>query len=303
MQQYIFQLMTFTFFLIQPAKAQQPFQQLDSLKNEKTKVYYSAGYSKRAATIKNRVDKAMVFYQKMLEFTPEVTLLVLSADDWKKYTPLPVVYGMPHFNAGNKTLVVAAADNPFWKSFIPPVDQLPEELREKIQGAYKTADDHLSMQPFFDLLALHEVGHAFHTQAGLTMQRNWMGELFVNILLHTYIAEKEPEALPALTVFPQMVVTGGIAGFKFTSLKDVHERYDEIASKYPNNYGWYQCRWHAASATIYNIGGKLVGRKVWDALKGEKENLTDDQLLLFLETAADKTVAAVMRNWEKETRK
>jgi hypothetical protein len=133
------------------------------------------------------------------------------------------------------------------------------------------------------------------------MQRNWMGELFVNILLHTYIAEKEPEALSALTIFPQMVIAGGCKEFKYTSLNDVHERYDEIGQQFPKNYGWYQCRWHASAAGIYNGGGKLVGRKLWDALKSKKEILTDGQLAAFLENAADKGVADVMRNWDKDT--
>ena len=57
------------------------------------------------------------------------------------------------------------------------------------------------------LLALHELGHAFHQQGGLKMHRNWMGELFCNILLHTYIAENEPEQLPALTVLPKTEVS------------------------------------------------------------------------------------------------
>ena len=301
MKHYIFQLMVFAFFLVKPAKAQQLFQQLDSIKNEATKVYYSAGYGQRAASIKKRVDKAMIYYKQMLAFTPTVTLLVLNAADWTKYSSLPVVYGMPHYNPQNKTLVVAAADNPFWKSFIPPVDQLPKQLSEKINANYKTADGSLSMQAFFDLLAIHELGHAFHMQGGLTMQRNWMGELFVNILLHTYIAENEPEALPALTIFPQMVVAGGSKEFTYTSLKDVHERYDEIGGKYPKNYGWYQCRWHAAAARIYRVAGKQVGTKLWYALKNKKEILTDEQLVVFLQKAADKSVADVIRNWDKDT--
>jgi hypothetical protein len=300
MQQYIFQFMVFAFFLVHPAKAQ-PFNQLDSLKDHTARVYYSSGHQQRAATIIKRVDKAMAYYKQLLAFEPSITLLVLSTGDWTKYTTLPVVYGMPHYNPGNKTLVVAAEDNPFWKGFIPPVDQLPKDLREKIEAAYKKEDGGLSMQPFFDLLAIHELGHAFHVQAGLTMQRNWMGELFVNILLHTYIAEKEQKALPALTVFPQMVIAGGSKEFKYTGLKDVHERYDEIGQHYPKNYGWYQCRWHAAAAVIYNTGGKLVGRKLWDALKSKREILTDEQLAAFLENAADKTVADLMRNWDKDT--
>jgi hypothetical protein len=179
---------------------------------------------------------------------------------------------------------------------------LPADLRGKVEAAYRDKQGNLSMQPFFDLLAIHELGHAFHMQAALTMQRKWMGELFVNILLHTFIAENEPGALPALTVFPQMVIAGGSAGFKFTTLADVHEKYGEIGQHHPRNYGWYQCRWHAAAAGIYDTGGKMVGRKLWDALKSKKEILTDDQLVGFLEKTADKTVADVMRNWDRDTR-
>ena len=60
MKQYIFQLMVFAFFLVKPAKAQQPFQQLDSIKNQATKVYYSAGYGQRAAAIKKRADATTI---------------------------------------------------------------------------------------------------------------------------------------------------------------------------------------------------------------------------------------------------
>ena len=297
MKQYIFQFMLF--FFIANTSTAQPFSQLDSLKDHAVKLYYSKGHQQRTEAIAKRVDKAMAYYTQMLGSKPSVTLLVLSAAEWNKYTSL-AVYGMPHYK-GDSILVVAAEDNPFWKSFIPPVEQLPKDLRMQVESVYRDKQGNLSMKPFFDLLAIHELGHAFHMQGRLTMQRKWMGELFVNILLHTYIAENEPEALPALTIFPQMVIAGGSKEFKYSILKDVHERYDEIGQQYPKNYGWYQCRWHAAAAGIYNTGGKLVGRKLWDALKNKKDILTDEQLVAFLETAADKSVADVMRNWERDT--
>ncbi|MEO6539614.1 MAG: hypothetical protein ABIN74_01440 [Ferruginibacter sp.] len=296
MKQYIFQFIVVASLLVQPAKAQQ-FNQLDSLKDNTFKVYYSAGHQQRTAAIAKRVDNAMSYYTRMMGLNPSITLLILDTADWRKYAP-SAVYGMPHYKS-DKILVVAAEDNPFWKSFIPPVDQLPKDLRMQVESAYRDKQGKLSMQPFFDLLAIHELGHAFHLQGGLNMQRNWMGELFVNILLHTYIAENEPGLLPALTIFPQMVIAGGSAGLKYTSLNDVHEKYNEIGQHYPKNYGWYQCRWHAAAAGIYDAGGKLVGRKLWDTLKNQKEKLTDEQLLVLLE-AADKTVADVMRNWDRD---
>jgi hypothetical protein len=206
---------------------------------------------------------------------------------------------MPHYNDA-QTLIVAAEDNPFWKSFIPPLNQLPAELRTQIETTYRNSKGEISMEAFFDLLALHELGHAFHQQGGLKMHRNWMGELFCNILLHTYIAENEPEQLPALTVFPNMVIAGGTKEFKYTALQDVEERYEEIGKYHAKNYGWYQSRWHHSAANIYDAGGKELVTKLWKVLQHQKASLTNEELLLFLDKADVKPVGDVMRYWERD---
>ncbi|MBI1344569.1 MAG: hypothetical protein GC171_16735 [Terrimonas sp.] len=278
----------------------QPIDGLPQLKDHSFPVYYSAGHQQRAESIALRIEKAISYHQELLGFKPVVTLLVLNEADWQQYTTEPVVYGMPHYIEKAERLVVAAEDNAFWKSFLPPTDQLPENLRQSIQATYRGKDGQLTMQPFFDLLAIHELGHAFHMQGELTMQRNWMGELFSNILLHTYIAEKEPESLPALTIFPQMVIAAGTGGYPFTSLQDIQERYSEIARSYPRNYGWYQCRWHSAAAGIYDAGGKKVLRKLWNALKTKKEILNDGELVAYLRKKADKSIAGMVENWERD---
>ncbi|MBK8417042.1 MAG: hypothetical protein IPL22_22520 [Bacteroidetes bacterium] len=60
-----------------------------------------------------RCDNVISFYKSLVNFEPTVTLLVLSPDDWSKYTKFPV-YGMPHYNDA-KTLIVASEDNDFGK--------------------------------------------------------------------------------------------------------------------------------------------------------------------------------------------
>lgn len=270
---------------------------LKELKNHKTKVYFSEGNDERAKIIAVRCDNAINYFNGIINFTPDVTLLILNQEDWWKFTNFPV-YGMPHYN-DNKTLVIATEDNDFWKSFIPPLDKLPEELANKIRDAYTNKDGNVSMMAFFDLLALHELGHAFHFQADLQMQRFWMRELFANIFLHTYIAENEAEYLPALTVFPEMVVAGGTAEYKYTSLTDLEERYEEIGQKYPNNYGWYQSRWHSAAKDIYDAGDVDVFVRLWTALKERREKLTDSELANFLKNNVHQSVADVMLNWDK----
>lgn len=102
------------------------------------------------------------------------------------------------------------------------------------------------------------------------MQRKWMQELFVNIILHTYVAEKEPQLLPALETFPNMVVGAGTAEYKFTSLADFERLYESMGMG-AKNYGWYQSKLHVAAKNIYNAGGPRVMKKLWVALKKHQE--------------------------------
>ncbi|MDN3725062.1 hypothetical protein QRD02_11760 [Aequorivita sp. SDUM287046] len=276
----------------------QKFDGLTPLENYKTKTYYSSGSKEAATAMAERCDRVLEFYKDILDFEPDVNLLVLSPEDWSKYTNFPV-YGMPHYN-DNKTLIVASEDNEFWKSFIPPVNSLPETLAQEIIATYKDANGTLSMKAFFDLLAIHELGHAFHIQGGLKMQRKWMGELFANILLHTYIAENEPELLPALTVFPKMVVSStDKASLKYTSLLELENNYEELGQKYPQNYGWYQCRWHIAAGKIYDEGGTLAIKKLWSALKTQQEPLDDAAFIKMLSENTHQCIADVPLKWDE----
>jgi len=273
----------------------QSYENLKHLTGTELQVYYSAGHEPRAKDVATRTQNAINFTTELVGFRPEVVLLVLDPEDWKKHTSFPV-YGMPHYT-DKKTLIIASSDNNFWKSFIPPVEQLPASLAEKIKNTYKSGDGNISMQPFFDLLAIHELGHAFHIQAGLTMQRKWMGELFCNILLHTFIEEREPHQLDALTVFPEMVVVSGATGYKFTTLSEFENNYNVIGQKHPKNYGWYQGRLHVAAKNIFGAGGKKVIVKLWKALRSTSDQINDNQLATLLKKKVHKSVADVFVKW------
>lgn len=285
------------FVSVQKASAQS-FENLYELEGHHTKTYYSEGSKEQAETMATRCDNVISFYKSLIDFEPTVTLLVLSPDDWSKYTNFPV-YGMPHYN-DSQTLIVASDDNDFWKSFIPPMDQLPSELAQQISTTYSDENDKLSMRGFFDLLAIHELGHAFHIQGGLTMQRKWMAELFSNIFLHNYIAEKEPELLPALTLFPKMVVSStNKQELKYTTLSELESNYGIIGQQFPKNYGWYQCRWHIAAGNIYDAGGVTAFRNLWQELKSQKEPLDDSAFAALLSSKVHQSVADVQIKWNE----
>ncbi|MFI5131847.1 MAG: hypothetical protein ACHQFX_17720, partial [Chitinophagales bacterium] len=269
MKSYFLFCSSMFFFFVSHSQA---YDKLNVLQGSGITTYFSKSYDQRAKQIATRIENVMTYYNGLITFKPSVSLLILSKADWSNYTKFPV-YGMPHYN-NDATLIVAAEDNEFWRSFLS-VKDLPEEVRKQVKQVYGLQDSSVSMQAFFDLLAIHELGHAFHGQGKLQIQRKWMGELFCNILLHTYIAEKEPGQLPALTLFPRIVVSGGIKNYKYTGLQELEEKYAEIGQQHPQNYGWYQCRWHAAAAAIYDTDGKAVFQRLWTTLQTQQVKLDD----------------------------
>ena len=261
--------------------------------------YYSPGHEERAKSIAVFMEKAGKYFQKELKFTPKATLYILAPQHWKDVAakPLQDVYGFPH-NIDTSRLAIAAEDNDFWRSFLPEVAKLSPPMAAQVAKAYRKPDGFYSMMPFFDLLALHEMGHSYTSQAGLKMQRHWMGELFVNIMLHTYVAEKQHELLPALETFPDMVVSAGTAEYKFTSLEDFEKLYETLGMG-PKNYGWYQSKLHSAAKDIYKAGGKTVLNKLWKSLKRHQEEMTDIEFANMLNKEVHPSVANVYVKWNQ----
>ena len=273
---------------------------LQEIKGFTQTVYYSPSCEQRAKEIAQFMEQAGSFFQQEIGFTPKTKMYILSPANWKDFAakPLQNVYGFPH-NVDQTHLVIAAEDNDFWRSFLPPISQLPPPIAAQVKNAYGKPDNSYSMMPFFDLLALHEMGHSYTSQAGLKMHRNWMSELFVNIMLHTYIAEQQPKLLPALETFPNMVVGGGTAEYKFTSLEDFEKLYATMGMG-AKNYGWYQCRLHAAAKEIYNAGGKVVLQKLWKALKNHQEKMSDEAFVSMLQEEVHQAVANVYSRWNNK---
>jgi hypothetical protein len=274
----------------------QTYEGLIDLPGYRQQVYYSPGNEARAREIAQRSNNATIYFESMLGFKPATKLFILAPQHWKEFATFPV-YGMPH-NLDSFRLAIATDENDFWRSFLPPVDGIPAQLAAQVKKAYGKPDSTYSMMPFFDLLALHELGHPYHEQGGLKMQRKWMQELFVNIMLHTYVAEKEPQLLPALETFPSMVVGAGTAEYKFTSLADFERLYEGLGMG-PKNYGWYQSKLHVAAKNIYNAGGPGVMKKLWVALKKHQEKIDNNEFVKMLKKEVHPSVANAYLKWNK----
>ncbi len=136
----------FLFLIITCSLQGQSFEKLSRLETTQTPTFFSEGANDQAQAMAASIDGALAFYNKHVGFEPNVTLLVLSPDDWGNYMNHPV-YGMPHYT-DSKTLVVASENNPFWKGFLPPLEKLPNKLAEKIRSTYTEKEGNLNLQLF-----------------------------------------------------------------------------------------------------------------------------------------------------------
>lgn len=275
----------------------QTYDGLQKLGNISQNVYFSENAKERAVKISTHVAKAETYFQKQFNVKPSYTLLVLSPTDWKKHAHPQAIYGIPHYLPDGR-LVVASENNDFWKRNAAPVDKLPQELAEKMKATYTDKNGEINLTNAFDLLAIHELGHAFQSAAKMLGQRNWLNELLCNILLHTYLADNNPKQLPYITVFTKTAVSSfPTQRLKFTKLEDFEANYNEIAKNFPDNYGWYQCRFHVMAGDIYDAGGASSMKKIWSMLLSQKQKLNDEELLKLLNT--DAALQKAIANWNQ----
>lgn len=245
-------------------------------------VLVSAGSEVRGRVIADRCKSALAFAAASLDAKPPIRLLVLSEEDWKQHAGYPV-YGMPHFT-GNDTLVVAASAAPFWRATMPSA---PETL-PALKAAY---GETLDPRPFFDLLVVHELAHVIQTHAARVMPRRWLNELFCNVFLHAYVAEKEPAILPALEALPRARVSLGSGSLEHTTLAAFDSVYTRMP---PSNYAWYQTQLHVAAKRIYDSAGTAAVRDLW-RLGGQKTSESETVLGQLHETQA--ALARIIEDW------
>ncbi len=71
-----------------------------------------------------------------------------------------------------------------------------------LKQTYADSEGHLHLRRFFDLLAAHELAHAFEDQDGAIFPTRWLQEFFSNLALHAFTAKTRPSALANLTTRP-----------------------------------------------------------------------------------------------------
>lgn len=275
----------------------QEFEGLHHMLVGKTDVYYSDLEEVSAQFTGEITDGANAFFHQFLEpLDVEYKVLVLSKKDWPSFTNPNLIYGMPHFTPDGKTLIVAAEDNAFWTMQLPDFASLQAPFNSLMPMVYNFNGEK-SARYFFDLLAIHELGHAWQGKAELNAQRLWMMELLGNVMLHTYIAEERGEFLQALEVLPMYWSNQDEDVYAYTSLAQFESDYYKIGLESPRNYAWYQYRFHNAARILFNEGGPELLQNLWAFLRKQPTKLSDEELLEKLTNEVHPYFETLINEW------
>jgi hypothetical protein len=160
---------------------------------------------------------------------------------------------------------------------VAPADQ-PELAR-----VYGRGEGAIRLGPFFDLVAVHEVAHVFH-EGSQHFPRLWLQELFANLCLHSWVAERSPESLPILLTLPRLGAKAAPEAFAYRTRDDFERLYSAVGGP---NYVWFQFRLQLEAAALYDRAGAAALTRLFEAFR-----LDDAALARRLDEAVDPGLAA-----------
>jgi hypothetical protein len=240
--------------------------------------FASEGLEARAGLIGRIAADSHAYIANLLGFRPEAQVLVLSEADWPGRTDA-AAYGLP--NASNGTLVVAGTEAQLWGELTEMVADADQTELARIYGT--GADGAIELGPFFDLVAVHEVAHVFH-EGTQHFPRLWLQELFANLCLHSWVAERSPSSLPILLTLPRLGAKAAPESFAHRTRADFERLYSGVGGP---NYVWFQFRLQLAAAALYDAVGSAAVTRLFNAFA-----LDDAALARRLDEAVDPGLAA-----------
>ena len=213
----------------------------------KVPVHYSPGYQQRAANLRDRLAKAVDFFEQRLGVTPKVYLAVLAREHWTDIgggTP----YGMPNSatSPGAGLVCLSATHDAFDELGRSIKANLPDAALKAMESAGLSFED--GMREVGDSVMYHELGHIYAAAYGIAIPNRWMDEFLANYLATAYTSEQPTN--PQLEKSREIVSVGFLKGPrpKHTTLEDFERLYMGVGFQ---NYGWYQGEFTRRAEEVY----------------------------------------------------
>jgi hypothetical protein len=272
-------------------------------------VRYSDGSLTRARVSADVAADAYVYFSHLFsEVEPDIAVIVVNQVDWEGKQP----YGLPFFNDDVGQIrpgivVMPAGSGEFWIAMGQELSEASPSEYTTLLATYPDGEGGLNLQPFFDLVTIHELAHAFEVLGDLRLPTFWLGEIFANLALHAFVATKQPESLETLEVLSTVGVQSPsldarIRAEGYSTLEDLEAHYtggnDPMS---PLNYVWYQYRWQRLAAEVFDADGEDGLVRLWDFFHGTNHlksgEVTRASLAPLLRTEVSETLGRAVQDW------
>ena len=283
---------------------------LERLPGYRFEVRYSDGALIRARAAADVAADAYDYFSRLFSgIKPDIAVIVADEQDWESRQP----YGLPFFNNDDGQIrpgivVMPAGSGDFWVAIGKDLDEASTRDYPRLLATYPDDAGGLDLQPFFDLVTIHELGHAFEALGDLRLPTFWLGEIFANLALHAFIATRRPESLDTLEVLSIVGVQSLGRGARmraegFSTLEDLEAHYTGGANPMNAlNYVWYQYRWQRLAATMFGADGEEGLVRFWECFHATDRLIAGDvtaaSLAPLLETEVSVALGRAVRDWQ-----
>jgi hypothetical protein len=272
-------------------------------------VRYSDGTLVRARASADVAADAYVYFSHLFSgVEPDIAVIVANESDWESRQP----YGMPFFNDDEGQIrpgivVMPAGSGDFWIGMGRDLHEGSGRGYSKLLATYPDGEGGLDLQPFFDLVTIHEFGHAFEVLGGLRLPTFWLSEIFANFCLHAFIATNQPDNLDSLEVLSTVGaqsthLDARIRADGFSTLEELEAHYtsgDDPMSAL--NYVWYQYRWQRLAAAMFDADGEDGLVRMWDYFRATDHRsageVTAASLAPLLRAEVSETLGRAVQDW------
>jgi hypothetical protein len=272
-------------------------------------VRYSEGARERAQATATLAADAYVYLSRLFSgFRPEIAVIVADRAHWASRQP----YGLPFFNDDEGQIrpgivVMPAGSGDFWVGIAADLREASPRGYPRLLQAYPGGAGGLDLQPFFDLVTIHELGHAFERLGGLRLPAFWLGEIFANLALHAFVATRRPASLETLEALSTVGASSRRLAARWRA--EGYSTLEELEAHYtggdqpmdPLNYVWYQCRWQRLAARMFDADGEAALVRFWDCFRGTDRAgagaVTAASLAPLLRAEVSEVLGRAVRDW------
>ena len=273
-------------------------------------VRYSDGALVRARAAANVAAEAYSYFSRLFAgCEPDIAIVMAGEADWPD-NGLP--YGLPFFrdDAGEirpGIVVMPAGAGDFWVAIAQDLRDASPRGYAQLLATYPGDAGGLDLQPFFDLVTIHELGHAFEVLGDLRLPTFWLSEIFVNLAMHAFVATQLPASLPTLEVLSTVgagsrKIAARMRAEGYSTLEELQAHYTGSGdSMDPLNYVWFQYRWQRLAAKVFDADGEDGLVRLWECFHStdrvNKSEVTAASLAPLLTTEVSRTLGRAVRDW------